>query len=143
MPAPQSLFWLAALIGGGCVLFRILDSVVRSRDIRVSIRRAIRLREGKGILGEYSYELTQDGLVTRSTLGTETCFWSAVESIVETPGYIFLRTSKLDYLLIPKHAFSSPQHQAEFLAQVESFRLGQNAPPTPLKSAWYQSKDQT
>lgn len=134
---PLYVLGFMALFGMG------LDSVLRRRDIRVAIRRMVQENKGKGVIGQRRLTLAPEGMTVVSDTGSQTVFWSALEKALETPGFLLLQKTEGDYVLLPKHAFTSPQHQAEFLATVERFRLGQVQAASELqKQAWYQSRDQ-
>jgi hypothetical protein len=140
------LLWLPLYVIGCVLLLGVfLDSALRRNDIRMTIRRLVKDSKGKGIVGERRMTLTPEGLVVVSETGSQTVFWSALEKLLETPSFLLFQRSERDYVLLPKRVFTTPQHQAAFLAAVERFRQGQaqsGAEPLKQTQAWYQSKDQ-
>lgn len=137
LPTPGGVFlWAAA---GAALFGLVLHPALRRFDIRQSLRRV--LKDGKGIVGPRQLELTPEGITVRSQTGVQTFFWSSVEGLVETEAYLYSRNSKIEYLLIPKTAFASPQHLTEFCDTFERLREGQGQAVPPQKQAWYQSKE--
>ena len=92
--------------------------------IRRCIRRCITkmLREGKnaGLAGENEYQAGPKGLTWKSSAGEGKSPWSAFERIASTPDHLFLYTSAVSALIVPRRSVLSGDWDA-FRRAVESF----------------------
>ncbi|WP_394794403.1 hypothetical protein [Armatimonas sp.] len=92
-------------------------------------------------VGQREVRLEPLGIRSIAVSGERFLTWESV-TLEESEEALVFSLSLLDSIVVPKRVFSTPQHQAEFVAAVERFRQGQAEGSEPLKQSWYQSKDQ-
>ena len=133
-PTPAALIFVACLMMIGIPVAVRLFSYMLADDILRGIRRG----DYDDFFERQEVTLKEDGFRVRVSLGEQTVYWKSVKDVVTINGEIFLLLVQGGFMEIPERAFSSSQHQTEFLEQVARFRRGEATP----KQAWYQSRDQ-
>lgn len=86
--------------------------------------RARRMFYELGVGGEYTVEITPEGLDTLARGGNSFVFWEYVSEVVEDDHCVYLFTGATDGCMVPKSAFSSREEAATFSSSADSFWKG-------------------
>ncbi len=75
------------------------------------------LKEGdsSGFFGKWSLSLEDDGIHVANPESQSILFWPSFKKIIMTPDYLFLYTSGITALVIPRRAFESEKDLEDFV----------------------------
>ncbi|MGC4046181.1 MAG: YcxB family protein [Armatimonas sp.] len=129
-----ALFTFLYLLGMGLFFVRFQPKAVRAH-----IKKMVHSGATKSLIGHQEYRPEPNGLWHRGPLSEGILFWEGIEKVVESEKYFALHFSSSQAFLIPKRAFSSPQHSASFLALIEQYRQQATGQPIPqtTRGAWW------
>ena len=79
------------------------------------------LKDGDGVLGEHDYALTANGLTESTAVNETLARWSGVKGVQKTRAFAFIEMRSGSFHIIPRCSFSSPEHEATFLSEVQRY----------------------
>ena len=74
----------------------------------------------KGILGDHTLTLTEEGLASKSPTSESLLNWAGIHRVVSTKGYVFIYVSELQIKMIPKRAFHSADEAVAVERQIRN-----------------------
>jgi hypothetical protein len=77
------------------------------------------LRDGDGVLGEHEYALTSEGLIEKTAVNETLTRWSGIRGANKTRNFAFIEMRSGSFHIIPRHCFRAPNHEAEFLSELQ------------------------
>ncbi|MGC4046179.1 MAG: YcxB family protein [Armatimonas sp.] len=130
-------FLFMSLIGAA-VSF-LLNLALRKRNQDNYTKALIKRGNYASILGKHTMTLTPEGIEGTHAKGRYCTYWSGISTVHETKNHIYLQISPVHFVLVPKRAFASPTHGAEFLRAIEQYRQQATGEPIPqtTKGAWW------
>jgi hypothetical protein len=122
-----------------CLAVGIAIPYSQKRGMRSLFRKMVKSGAAATLLGPQSYTPTPEGLATTSRFGRAVLYWSGIDKVVELETAVALHFSSAQAILIPKRAFASPAHGAEFLQLIEQYRQQTTGEPIPqtTKGSWW------
>ncbi len=115
-PAAPIAAVIACLIGG--IFFFIRYPAYRRADMVNQIRKSFREGDNEGFLGEQKFDFSPQGILYTGQISESKIKWSAINKVVQNEKYIFLYTSSINAITIPRNAFSDAKMEQEFLEMV-------------------------
>lgn len=100
----------------------LIRSVRTKKDIDYQVRKLVSDGELDMILGSREVSLLPEGFRITSSKGTTTLKWEAIQRWTSSDTHLVFFYSNVDFVLIPKRAFGSPQQAKDFLDTVEEYR---------------------
>lgn len=119
---PEAVFPLlgiSTVTGIGQYLVR---SLRMKQDIEYQVRKLVAEGDLDIILGSREISLIPEGFRITSTKGMTVLKWEAIQRWTSNETHLVFFYSNVDFVLIPKRAFGSPQHAKDFLDLVEEYR---------------------
>lgn len=121
---------------GGALLFNLtrIPGLLRKQ-----IQRQTNQGDFRALFGHYELALTPQGIKTKGPISENLYYWSAVEQLIETETHFFIQFSSAVRITIPKRAFATQTHGAEFLKLAEHYRQNVTGTPIPTmqRGAWW------
>jgi hypothetical protein len=77
------------------------------------------LKDGDGVLGEHDYAFTADGLTERTAVNETLARWSGIKGGHKTRAFAFIEMRSGSFHIIPRRSFRSPDHEANFLSELQ------------------------
>jgi hypothetical protein len=102
------------LLAGAVTL--LLAPLLEKNDVDRATKAFVQNASFRKLLGKRTIALTQEGIRSQSEIGERLAYWSAVESVHDTPTHVFVKIPGNDVFGIPKQAFESHE-QAELFVQ--------------------------
>jgi hypothetical protein len=76
------------------------------------------LQKNRGVVGDHEFEIRDDGLVERTAFNESLHKWSGFHKVAGTSKYLVIYVTENNLHYIPLHAFATPQHAANFRAEL-------------------------
>jgi hypothetical protein len=114
-------------------------SPLLQKSMRRNLKKVMQKGYFKAILGETQVTLTPKGIQTTNRMSESLMYWGAVEQLAETETHFFVQFSAGINLVIPKRAFATQTHGAQFLQRVEEYRQAATGTPIPTmqRGSWW------
>lgn len=85
------------------------------------IRKMLSEGDNQALLGHRAISLSPDGMFIKTSIGESKIIWSAIDKVAQNNKHIFLYTSSINALVIPKNCFKSEKEKQEFLEYVNTY----------------------
>jgi hypothetical protein len=86
-------------------------------------------RANRAILARHTVTLTARGVVEETAYGRSESYWTAVDRVLESGGYVYIFTTQFSAYMIPAAAFGSLEQRQAFVAYARQC-LQQASPST-------------
>lgn len=86
-------------------------------------------RANRAVLIRHTVTLTAGGVVEESAYGRHESYWTAVDGVLESGGYVYIFTTQFSAYMIPAAAFGSLEQRQAFVAYAR--QCLQQASPAP------------
>jgi hypothetical protein len=80
----------------------------------------------KGQLGRHTVKLEETGVAESTAVGEQRTSWAGIDRIEHDPDYIYIYTTPMAAVVIPKRAFSSPVEAEKFHDLATARRIAAN-----------------
>jgi hypothetical protein len=134
---PRNLASVLPMIAGCVVILTLLLLLTLGR--RGLVRRNLRTHYGKGrnlnLIGVRRLTITPDYVMFASPLCQSVTRWLGMEKVEADAQGIYLYNTSLTAYIIPRRAFNSEQHQAEFHAKAAEYLANHLRGERPLSKA--------
>jgi len=114
---PAYIAAIVASLAGGAILFIRYPSYYRAEIIN-SLKKSFLEGENEGFLGQQKIEASAQGMVYTNQAGESKINWAVINRVAQNDKYIFLYTSSMNAITIPRSAFSDTKVEQEFLEMV-------------------------
>ena len=131
IPLPIGIFYLAfhsinaitvvASILAGVLVFVLYPQVAQKLTIN-RIKKMLSEGNNNALLGRQIVSLSPEGIFVKNQTAESKINWSTVDKVTENDKHIYLYTSSINALVIPKNGFRSEKEKQEFLAEVNKHR---------------------
>ncbi|WP_395139837.1 YcxB family protein [Armatimonas sp.] len=120
-------------------LFLFFFAPLMQKTMQQNLKKLVRKGYYKALLGSTQLTLTPKGIKTTNGMSESLMYWGAVEQLVESDTNFFVQFSAGVNLVIPKRAFATQTHGAQFLKMAEEYRQAATGVPIPTmqKGAWW------
>ncbi|HSY17340.1 MAG TPA: YcxB family protein [Candidatus Acidoferrales bacterium] len=78
-----------------------------------------RFKKLKGVLGEHTLEIRDDGLAERTAVNESLIRWAGIHKLVHTRRHLIIYVTETNAYLVPRKYFASPQDENQFRAEIE------------------------
>jgi hypothetical protein len=103
---------VAGLVGG--MFFFIRYPTYARSEIINNITKTFREDGNEGSLGEQKIEVSAQAIMYANQAGESKINWSAISKVAQNDKYIFLYTSSMNAIIIPRNVFSDAKVEQEF-----------------------------
>ena len=119
--------------------FMMVMSLFMPQIHRRNIQKILQKGHHKALFGATSVVLTPKGIQTTSPIGESLFYWNAVEQLAESETHLFVQFSAGVNLIVPKRAFATQTHGAQFLKLAEEYQQVATGSPIPTmqRGAWW------
>lgn len=107
---------------GGIILF-VLFPVIYRYEAKRQARKLLAEGQNTSLLGTHHLSLSPEAITSTSEVASATLKWSAITDVKDSSDYIFLYTSAMSAMIVPKRVFSSTEEIQVFLRYVQTYRL--------------------
>lgn len=83
------------------------------------VRRAIKL--GDGILGDHDYEITEQGLLERTSVNETLANWSGIKGVKKAKHFVFIELVSGSFHIIPRNSFTSIDDENCFVSAIQNY----------------------
>jgi hypothetical protein len=121
--APRVGVWTTPLLWGGCAAAILLLAVVKS---------VMKTHNTAMAIGSVTAELTQEGLIRRTTFRVSLDVWCGILEIGERRSELLFRLQYGQTFWLPRRAFSSPEALEAFVAMARKRHAAATGPHSAL-----------
>ena len=112
---------LGAAALAAVVIFLIYPVLLR-KATRGRLKQLIREGNNDTLFGPQTLSISADGILARNRSSESRIKWAALQQVVEGKKQLFLFTSAIGALVIPKNCFTSEADMQNFLQLVDKYR---------------------
>ena len=105
----------------GVLVFVLYPQVARKSTIN-RIKKMLSEGNNNALLGRQVVSLSPEGIFVKNQTAESKINWSTVDKVTENDKHVYLYTSSINALVIPKNDFQSEKEKQEFLAYVNKHR---------------------
>jgi YcxB-like protein len=109
---------VACLVAG--IIFFIRYPSYRRSEIINHIKKSFSESENEGFLGEQKFDVSMQGMLYTGRTSESKINWSAIHKVAQNDKYIFLYTSSINAITIPRNAFSDAKMEKGFLEMIHA-----------------------
>lgn len=91
------------------------------RGIKKYVRRMYSEGKNKSVICKHKLSVVPEGIVETTNVGEANIHWGAIEKVEATDKYIFIYTSAVAAIIVPKKAFSDDSKYTEFIETVKRY----------------------
>ncbi len=92
------------------------------RSIKKYVRRMYSEGKNKRLICKHKLSIAPEGIVETTDIGEASIRWSAVEKVESSDKYIFIYTSAVGAIIVPRGAFPDDSKYSEFIETVKRYR---------------------
>jgi len=78
-----------------------------------------RFKKLKGVLGEHTLEIRDDGLAERTDVNEALIRWTGIHKLVQTGRHLIIYVTETNVYLVPRKYFASLAEEKQFRAEIE------------------------
>ncbi len=112
-----TLFSLILSIFAGVLIFALYPRMNHKASIR-RLKKLLNEGNNKAMLGHQIISLTPECIYSKTQAGESKINWLTINKVMQNDKYVFLYTSSINALVIPKTAFPSEREQEFFLEYI-------------------------
>jgi hypothetical protein len=120
-PARFNALMLGAAVFTGVVIYFIYPVLVRQSTLG-RLRKLVREGKNDTLFGRQTVTILSEGILARNQSAESKIQWAAVQQVAESERQLFLFTSAISALIIPKNCFKSEADTQAFLQLVDKYR---------------------
>jgi hypothetical protein len=117
----MNAFTVVASILAGVLVFVLYPQVTRKSTIN-RIKKMLSEGNNNALLGRQVVSLSPEGIFVKNQTAESKINWSTVDKVTENDKHVYLYTSSINALVIPKNCFQSEKEKQEFLEYVNKHR---------------------
>jgi hypothetical protein len=114
-------FAIIVSVLAGVIAFALYPQSNRKSTIK-RIRKVLSEGNNNALLGRQVVSLSPEGVFIKNQAAESKFIWSAVDKIAENDKHVYLYTSSINALVIPKNCFQSEKEKQEFLEYINKYR---------------------
>jgi hypothetical protein len=116
-----NFFTFIVSISAGAFAFALYPQSSRKSTIS-RIKKMLSEGNNKALLGHQVVSLSPEGIFVKNQTAESKIIWSTVDKVVENEKHIYLYTSSINALVIPKNCFPSEKEKRDFFEYANKFR---------------------
>lgn len=120
---PRYFNWivLGAALTAGLVVFFVYPLLARRSTVG-RLRKLLKEGNNETLFGPQRVAISPDGLLASNKTAESKIAWAAVQQVAEGEKHLFVFTSAMNAIVIPKTAFRSDEAKQEFVRLIEAYR---------------------